>query len=207
MDLHVAPVVDFERGPVLPDKTEDLFLIAEHGFEVAPSIDRILSKRSHVPSTPASDGGIDVEVPEASQESVAVPVLGVVGNDLPVDGEQRRQIVREGDVRRRAVIDGADAHRKKVTRHARALLDHQTTVLPAARDVSDLLYPLGPDREEGVHDGGDEQLAAIVLLLVFGHGHVGAARLEPRGPTQGPLPSRGQPGAHFLGEAELGRTS
>ena len=104
------------------------------------------------------------------------PVVLVVHRiELEVRRHDRAQVVAEGDVDRRAVVERADAHLEDVLRRVRRLVgepvDQVGMQLPGGQDAGAVgrdPQQIGDaalvDRQEGVEDGGDEDRAAIVRL-------------------------------------------
>ena len=113
--------------------------------------------------------------------------------ELEVRRHDRAQVVTEGDVDRRAVVERADAHLEDLLRRSRRLfgkpVDQVRMQLPFgqdagafAGDAQKIRDPALVHREEGIEDGGDQDRASFVRLGEVGIVvRIGLARLPLAG--------------------------
>ena len=127
----------------------------------------VLRQRPHV-------ARIDAAAAERLDERDAVAVL-VVRHQVDVGGDQRAQVLAEGEVDRRAVVERADAHVQDVAGRLRRLLReavHQVRVKLALRqhagaaggEPQQVARAVLVDRQERVEHRGHQDRAARVRL-------------------------------------------
>ena len=156
----------------------------------------------HAPSARSSLAGAMPNSRECLAQRHAVAVPGVVRIELQVRRQHGTQVIAEGHVHRRQVVERADRDAQQLAgRGGRFFRDHRAVERQAAVGAA-RLEPLAPDREESLGHRGDQDFAAFVRLLVFGVREPERRGLQRHRVTQGVATDERLLAPELLGELE-----
>ena len=189
-------------------EAEYLFLIPQHRVVVAAAVDQVLVAAFPRAVDVGVLGRLDIVGFKVFEQRGAIMVFAVVRNDLAVDRQQGRQIVRKRDVGRWTIIDGADRHCKQMTGGLGALVPDDAAILLAVCDRPDLAEARQPDAEKAVDERRDQELAAPVRLGEFRiafRRHVRLAGRQFDRAAQCIAPHLGKLTPHLFGQSEKDR--